>query len=69
MKVDNRLLMFHNGYEGDRRLEIALPGESRVEDAYTGEFITSSGKSFSVSLPKVTTRLYWLHPKGHGRSP
>ena len=62
MKVDNRLVMVHNGYEGKLQFEISLPGENRVEDAYTGELITSNGKSFSVSLPKVTTRLYWLHP-------
>ena len=62
MKVDNRLLMVHNGHEGDLQFEISLPKESRVEDAYTGELITSKGRSFSVSLPKVATRLYWLNP-------
>ncbi|MFH1922563.1 MAG: hypothetical protein ABIP48_22095, partial [Planctomycetota bacterium] len=62
MKVDNRLLMLHNGYEGDLQLEISLPEESRVEDAYTGDLITPNGRSFPASLPKITTRLYWLRP-------
>jgi len=68
MKVDNRLLMLHNGYEGDVQLDIALPGAGRVVDAYSGEVMTQNGQSFVAKLPKVATRLYWLNPPPETRT-
>ena len=60
LKTDNRLLMLHNGYEDVVRRTISLPRPTTVTDGYTGEVITRRSRQFTVTLPKIATRLYWL---------
>jgi len=60
MDADNRLLMLHSGWDGDRMLEVALPRPMTVTDAWTGEVLCTGADRLEVELPESTTRLLRL---------
>jgi len=60
LDADNRLLMLHSGWDGDRTLRIALPEPRTVTDAWTGEVLCTRADRFEVALPESSTRLLRL---------
>ncbi len=60
MDADNRLLMLHSGWDGDRELAIALPQPTTVTDAWTGETLCTNADRLTVALPECSTRLLRL---------
>lgn len=59
LTADNRLLMVHNGYDGEREILINLPKPARIRDAFTDKEI-ANGKEFKVKLGIPETRLLRL---------
>ncbi len=60
LDADNRMLMLHSGWDGDRTVPVALPRPMTVTDAWTGEVLAANADHLEVALPESTTRLLWL---------
>ncbi|MEA3401462.1 MAG: LamG-like jellyroll fold domain-containing protein [Armatimonadota bacterium] len=60
LDADDRLLMLHSGWDGDRDLEVALPRPMTVTDAWTGATLCTDAEGLTVTLPESTTRLLHL---------
>lgn len=60
LDADNRFLMVHSGYDGDRNLTITLPGRKRVTDAISGDLLSEETSAFDLHLPECTTRVLRL---------
>ncbi len=60
LDADNRMLMLHSGWDGDRTLQVALPRPMTVTDAWTGEVLAANADRLEVALPESTTRLLRL---------
>jgi hypothetical protein len=60
MGADNRFLMFTNGYENARTLQVQLPQVKTVKDAFTGEVIAQGQKYFSLEMDTPQTRILLL---------
>ena len=59
LHADNRLLMVHNGYEGDREIKISLPKPARVSDLFT-DMPFADGTTFTLTLAAPETKLLKL---------
>ena len=59
LNADNRMMMIHNGYEGDRVIRVTLPRDAAVSDLMTGTPL-AEGRSFEVRLESPETKLLRL---------
>ena len=59
LNADNRLMMVHNGYEGERTVKVSLPRPAHVSDLRTGRPV-ADGRTFDVRLAAPETKLLRL---------
>lgn len=57
MSADNRFLVFDNGYEKEKTLEIFLRKPQTIRDAFTGKIISSGKKSFKLHFNTPETKI------------
>lgn len=60
MGADNRFLMFTNGYEAKRSLNVKLPKSQNVTDAFSGEMISHGKQTFTLEMNTPQTRILRL---------
>ena len=61
LKADNRCLMVHNGYDGERDITINLPAETDVVDWCSGEGVAAGTRTLKLPLGEDDAPLHRVH--------
>ena len=62
LDADNRFLMVHNGYDGERTVSLRLPEPRTVTDAFSAKLVVENAITLDLRLPECTTRVLRLNP-------
>jgi hypothetical protein len=60
LNADNRFLMVHNGYGGERVVTLKLPEPRTVTDALSGKPVAENTTAFSLRIPECATEILRL---------